>query len=394
MITYSFFFKNPKEVSILYLSLYENGKREKISLKIKEDPSTYNKDAQCFTKANPYYRTLNARLANIKSVLESEIRDAEVTNISLVDFRARIEQVINLTPKKVKKPQDSFISYFEKFTYSFNTKRVFARQHVTSLNVFKRFCEEQGINPTFDDMTYKLSEDFITWMATNNMAPNTRGTHIKRIKTAMNEAHIAKLHNNTDYKRFRKERVDTDNVYLTTDEVEAIAALSLDNGMEKARDLFLLGCHTGMRYSDYSRITLGDIHDSIIHNINKKTKVVVEIPAHPRVISILKRHGGAAPVISQQKFNAFIKDICRMAGITDKVTLRAKGRSSSMEKWEAVTSHTARRTGITNMYKAGVPIYRCMMISGHTTEKVFLQYIKITQKENAELLRSNPFFND
>lgn len=393
MKTYSFFFKNPKEVSILYLSLYENGKREKISLKIKEDPSTYNKEAQCFTKANPYYKILNARLANIKSILESEVRNAEVSQMSLLDFRTRIEEAINLTPKKVKKPQDSFISYFEKFTYAYSTKRKFARQHVTSLNVFKRFCKDMNINPTFSEMTYKLSEDFITWMATDGQSPNTRGTHMRRIKTAMNEAYIAKLHNNTDYKQFRKEKIDTDNIYLTTDEVEAIAALPLNNGMDKARDLFLLGCHTGMRYSDYSRITLDDIHDGIVHNINKKTQAVVEIPAHPRVISILKKHDGAAPIISQQKFNAFIKDICRMAGITDKVTLRAKGSSSSMEKWEAVTSHTARRTGITNMYKAGVPIYRCMMISGHTTEKVFLQYIKITQKENAELLRSNPFFN-
>ena len=393
MKTYSFFFKNPKEVSILYLSLYENGKREKVSLKIKEDPSTFDKDNYCFLKSNPFYRTLNARLANIKSILEIEIREAEVTQISLPEFRARIEQAINIAPKRKTSQKESFLSYFEKFVYNDNTKRSFSRQRTTTLNRLREYFSDRNINPTFDDIDYKFSEDFISWMSARGLSPNTRGVHIKRIKTAMNEAYKAKLHDNTDFKIFRKEVVDTDNVYLTTDEVEAIAALPLNNGMDKARDLFLLGCHTGMRYSDYSRITLDDIHDGIIHNINKKTQAVVEIPAHPRVISILKKHDGAAPIISQQKFNAFIKDICRMAGITDKVTLRAKGSSSSMEKWEAVTSHTARRTGITNMYKAGVPIYRCMMISGHTTEKVFLQYIKITQKENAELLRSNPFFN-
>lgn len=59
-----------------------------------------------------------------------------------------------------------------------------------------------------------------------------------------------------------------------------------------------------------------------------------------------------------------------------------------------VTSHTARRSGLTNLYKAGVSTYRCMLISGHTSEKTFFKYIKITAKENAEDLKACSFFRD
>lgn len=392
MKSYSFYFKDAKSVSMLILSITEGGKRERLSLHIKEDPATFDVASRTFTKANPHYKTLNARLAAICAVLEREIREAEVTGIALGPFRERIEDLMRLPRMRKTRTDNLFIPFFEGFVYNDSTKRTFARQSVTTLNVFKAYASERGINPTFDDMTYELSEDFISWLAARGLAPNTRGSHIKRIKAALHEAHLLRRHTNIDYQRFRKEREDVDSVYLTTGEVERIAALELVGGLDDARDLFLLGCHTGMRHSDYCRLAAADIHDGIIHNVNQKTKAVVEIPAHPRVLAILAKHGGRAPKISQQKFNQYIKDICRRAGITQRVTLRGRGVTRTMEKWEAVTSHTARRTGITNMYKAGVPVYRCMMISGHTTEKVFLSYIKITQEENAALLRDNPFF--
>ena len=84
MKTYTFVFKDPKQTSLLYLILRENGKREKISLQLKEDPSTFDKESYSFTKDNPHQKTLNARLNTIKSKLELLIREAEVTNDSLL----------------------------------------------------------------------------------------------------------------------------------------------------------------------------------------------------------------------------------------------------------------------------------------------------------------------
>jgi integrase len=88
----------------------------------------------------------------------------------------------------------------------------------------------------------------------------------------------------------------------------------------------------------------------------------------------------------------YIKEVCKEAGIKESVLVRKSGKHIRSEKWELVSSHTARRTGLTNMYKAGIPTYRCMMISGHKTEQVFLTYLRITQEENAQFLKENSFF--
>ena len=394
MKTYSFIFKDARQVSLLYLVLRENGKREKISLQLKEDPATFDKKNYIFTKANPYYKTLNARLNFIKSKLELLVREAEVTNDTLLEFRAKVIEAINVNaPTKVDKTKSNlFLPYFKEWSQMEGTKYKYNRYKTYSYNTLAEFCGKQ--NPTFDDINYAFCESFIEWMSERNLSANTRGSHVKFLKAAMNEAYKNKLHTNIDYKTFRKETEQIDAVYLTNEEVTKVAQLPLCGSYAAARDLFIVGCHTGMRFSDYSRLSMADISDGVIHFITQKCKAPVDIPVHPRVMEILQKRDGSMPKLSPQRFNMYIKDVCKEAGINERVTIRKGGKHIRCEKWELVSSHTARRTGLTNMYKAGIPVYRCMMISGHKTEAVFLTYIRITQEENAQFLKDNPFFKE
>lgn len=394
MKTYTFVFKDAKQTSLLYLVLREGGKREKISLQLKEDPATFDKKLYVFTKENPYHKTLNARLNFIKSQLEFLCREAEVTNDSLSEFRDKVVAAINATPVKKReqrKPETLFLPYFNRWAKTETTKSKMNRYKTYTYNVLVEYFGDK--EPTFDDIDYTFCEDFIEWMSnTKNLCANTRGSHVKFVKAAMNEAHKNKLHQNTEFKTFRKEAEQVDAVYLTNEEVTKVANLPLCGSYGIARDLFILGCHTGMRFSDYSRLSMKDISDGVIHFITQKCKAPVDLPAHPRVIDILTKHGGEAPKLSGQKFNVYIKQVCKEAGIDETVLVRKSGKHVRCEKWELVSSHTARRTGLTNMYKAGIPTYRCMMISGHKTEHVFLTYLRITQEENAQFLKNNPFF--
>ena len=393
MKTYTFVFKDANKTSLLYLVLRDNGKREKISLQLKEDPATFDKENYVFTKANPYYKTLNARLSFIKSKMELLVREAEVTNDTLLQFRAKVIEAINVNaPVKEDKSVDNlFLTYFYKWANLETTKSKYNRFKIYTHNLLSEYFGKK--QPTFNDINYTFCEDFIEWMSARGLCANTRGSHVKFVKAAMNEAYKNKLHTNEDFRSFRKEVEQVDAVYLTNDEVTKVAQLPLCGSYAIARDLFILGCHTGMRFSDYSRLSMNDISDGVIHFITQKCKAPVDIPAHPRVLEILKRYGGTAPKISGQKFNAYIKIVCKEAGINESMLVRKSGKHIRCEKWELVSSHTARRTGLTNMYKAGIPIYRCMMISGHKTEAVFMTYLRITQQENAEYLKNNPFFN-
>jgi integrase len=392
MKTYTFVFKDAAQTSLLYLVLRENGKREKISIQLKEDPATFDKEKYVFTKANPYYKTLNARLNQIKSKVELLIREAEVTNDSLVTLRAKVAEAINVkvTEKTEKTNESLFLPYFRMWSLGESTKYKYNRYKTYTYNLLTEYFN--GRQPTFDDINYTFCEDFIEWMSARDLSANTRGSHVKFIKAAMNEAFKNKLHKNEDFRTFRKETEQVDAVYLTNEEVTKVAELPLCGSHKIARDLFIIGCHTGMRFSDYSRLSMNDISDGVIHFITQKCKAPVDIPAHPRVLQILEQNGGVAPKISGQKFNVYIKQVCKEAGINESVLVRKGGKQVRHKKWELVSSHTARRTGLTNMYKAGIPTYRCMMISGHKTEQVFLTYIRITQEENAQYLKDNPFF--
>lgn len=394
MKSYTFVFKDPKQTSLLYLVLRENGKREKISLQLKEDPATFDKENYMFTKDNPYHKTLNARLNLIKSKLELMIREAEVTNDTLLEFRNRVVAAINVNAptKKEKKEEDLFLPYFKKWSLMETTKSRYNRFKTYTYNILTQYFGNK--QPTFNDINYSFCEDFIEWMSNErNLCANTRGSHVKFIKAAMNEAYKSKLHQNDEFKSFRKETEQVDSVYLTNEEVTRVAELPLCGSHGLVRDIFIVGCHTGMRFSDYSRLSMNDISDGVIHFITQKCKTPVDIPAHPRVLAILNKYGGTMPKISGQKFNAYIKDVCKEAGLTESVLVRKSGKHIRCQKWELVSSHTARRTGLTNMYKAGIPLYRCMMISGHKTEAVFMTYLRITQEENAQYLKENPFFN-
>lgn len=393
MKSYTFVFKDASQTSLLYLVLRENKQREKISLQLKEDPATFDKKQYTFTKANPYHKTLNSRLNFIKSKLDLMIREAELTNDSLSEFKEKVIKAINTKPSKkaVKDDKSLFLPYFYQWAITNDTKHKYNRFKKYTYNLLVEYFGKK--KPTFSDINYTFCEDFIEWMSKRNLCANTRGSHIKFIKAAMNEAHKNKLHNNEEFRTFRKEVEQIDAVYLTKEEVTKIAQLPLCGTYAVVRDLFIIGCHTGMRFSDYSRLSMDDISDGVIHFITQKCNTPVDIPAHPRVLEILKKYGGTVPEITPQKFNLYIKQVCKEAGLNESITLRKGGEQVRNEKWELISSHTARRTGLTNMYKAGIPTYRCMMISGHKTEKVFLTYLRITQEENAEYLKNNPFFS-
>ena len=96
-------------------------------------------------------------------------------------------------------------------------------------------------------------------------------------------------------------------------------------------------------------------------------------------------------IISNQKFNDYIKEVGKLAGINDNEvitkTIGGKLTSESLPKNELISSHTGRRSFCTNMYKRGLPTLMIMSISGHKTEKSFLKYIKVRQEEHAAMMK-------
>jgi len=165
--------------------------------------------------------------------------------------------------------------------------------------------------------------------------------------------------------------------------------------------LFLIGCNTALRFSDFTNIQPENIikNDSgtFLKMTTYKTGQKVEIPLNPMAVSILEKYNFQLPAnISNQKMNEHLKIIGEKAKINETIsitkTIAGKSVTTNYKKYELISCHTARRTGATLMYLSDIPTLSIMMITGHKTEKAFRGYIRIDSEQNAKKISTNKFF--
>jgi integrase len=129
----------------------------------------------------------------------------------------------------------------------------------------------------------------------------------------------------------------------------------------------------------------------------KKDKKVF-IPMHHLLRELLRRRSNILPKpISDQKHNKQIKVIGKLAGINEEVMIAKTRGGKRVEmvytKYELITSHTARRSGATNMYLAGVDLKFIQDILGHSKIEQTISYIKVSAEDNARRLINHPYFS-
>ena len=282
---------------------------------------------------------------------------------------------------------------------------------IKSIKSFKtQFCSfQEGKGQTYDfmDIDIDFYNDFVAYFTKKSYSPNTIGRNIKCLKTIMQAAKLEKLHNNTDIeqKAFKAISTDVQNIYLTDQEIKALFDLDLSKSpvLELARNVFLVGCYTAQRFSDYSTITKNNIRKlegggSVVDLKQKKTGERVIIPVRPELEYILSKYDYTLPHTWEQKINEHIKKVGRLAKIKELVSIEEiKGGlkvKKDVEKCDLIKTHTARRSGATNMYLAGIATIDIMKITGHKTEREFLKYIKVTKEQTAQTLMLHPYFSN
>lgn len=278
----------------------------------------------------------------------------------------------------------------------------------TSIKVYQRvlnhlegYQKARRKNLTFEDITEAFKADFIAYLQAQGLKNNTVRLMLNKLRTFIKNAHKRGIVSEDITKRVKLSipEEETDNTYLTEREIETLYNMEgMGERLENVRDLFLIGCLTGLRFSDFTQIREENIQQ-IEHNgkqveclvkSSKKTNNRVFIPlTNPMLKATLQKHGMKAPkVISSQKLNAYLKELAQLAGFTDEVELNGK----VYQKWEKVTSHTARRSFATNAYKRGVPVPDIMKFTGHKTIAAFMKYIKVEGQETAVILSEHDFF--
>jgi integrase len=269
---------------------------------------------------------------------------------------------------------------------------------------FDEYQKEKKVKLNFTSITMDFYDEFVRFFIKKDYSLNTIGRMIKNLKTLMRLSLDEGLHSNTEInrKRFKVMKTSVDNIYLSEAEINRIRDLDLsyNSVLDVARDVFLIGCYTAQRFSDFSRITPDNIKTlegiKVIDIIQQKTRERVIIPIKPELDRILQKYEYKVPKTWEQKVNFHIKTIGFKAKITEMIEVeKIKGGlkvKSLVPKNDLIKTHTARRTGCTLMYLAGIPAIDIMKISGHKTEREFLNYIKTSKEETAQNLAKHPYF--
>ena len=297
--------------------------------------------------------------------------------------------------------------------YTLNTCKVWSN----FLGILKRFIQ---IYPfTWKDINKALADRFVSFMEKNGYMVTSINKYIICFKAMIQNAMDQELHNNLIALRaFSKKKIqETDKakeIYLTKAELQALYEMPLEGLKDKVRDVFLVGCYTCQRFSDYARLEQENFTKTakgtkVVRIVQEKTGNDVVIPIlNDNLLHIAEKYGYDIPKVNDVILNRYIKQILKELSSTvpslarkERTLLTMKEREKEKQglvsferdnkgyvikpRYELASSHTARRSGITNLYLSGnFDTYQMMSISGHRDEKTFYEYIKLSSDEVAD----------
>lgn len=327
----------------------------------------------------------------------------------VIDNKYWLKETLALYYRPVKKRRDIPLDLVNFFEYYVDKKQnELSAGRIKTINVTKRKIEKFEIETKKKVKVNEISDDFKNRFAkysnSKQYSINTLQKDLKIIKTVCRYAKYLglEIHPQMDAIKLPNESVKS--IYLNLDELAAIANLNpKQEYLENARDWLLISCYTGQRISDFMRFEKSMIKEDkgkyLLEFKQVKTNKQMVIPISKEVRQILSKRNGEFPrAISDQKYNDFIKVVCKLAGINEicegkkRVSVATEGTKPTkndyrdivgkFEKWKLVSSHIGRRSFATNHY-GKIPTVHLINITGHSTEKQFLSYIKKSNRDLA-----------
>ena len=421
--------KKEKGTASVYLRVQKRNPKLNILVcsKVSVDIQQWDKVTQDVAKWNDYCKTQDGR--KVKETLDS-ISSAIDNLISQGIYdKARIDEVVEaivfreererqrIQEEEERQEQERLRQIKEQEegaeNYTLNTCKVWSN----FLGILKRFIQ---ISPfTWKDINKALADRFVSFMEKNGYMVTSINKYIICFKAMIQNAMDQELHNNLIALRaFSKKKIqETDKakeIYLTKAELQALYEMPLEGLKDKVRDVFLVGCYTCQRFSDYARLEKENFTKTakgtkVVRIVQEKTGNDVVIPIlNDNLLHIAEKYGYDIPKVNDVILNRYIKQILKELSSTvpslarkERTLLTMKEREKEKQglvsferdnkenvikpRYELVSSHTARRSGITNLYLSGnFDTYQMMSISGHRDEKTFYEYIKLSSDEVAD----------
>jgi len=405
MASVSFVLKDDKsQTSIMMLFRYDN-KRVKIYTKQSIDPVFWDKSKKRVRntiKINS--QDINSKLNEMENAI-LELYDKVLSEYSRKPDPKELKNLFELEyfdkkPQFSKNKHKSLLEVIDEYE-----KRMIVENKPKSAEKYREirkgliaFGKLYKYEIQFETITEEFRNDFIEYMQLEKgYAETTIYRKLKFVKTIINYAfdcrYIDKM--NINLKRFVTPYTEPDKISLTPEEVKEIEQLDLSRTpkLDRVRDKFLIGLYTGLRFGDFIRLNKNHIEDGKYIVIKQeKTEGVIIQPLWDSVKNIFEKYDYELPKpISESKFNLYLKEItkkCETLKREQEVKANVKGKMQvvSTPRHLLTTSHTARRTFVTNNVARGMELEDIATATGHASIKTLRTYIKLNNKQKADRL--------
>ncbi|MBF9239282.1 site-specific integrase [Hymenobacter sp. BT683] len=395
MLRTKYYLTDAKSVgeTALYAACYLEGQRKKIYLPtLTVKPEQWDAKAQKYRRNYAGFSDANHLLKKLAEGLEAahlqHTAKGKVTTVE--DLRA---VAARFTSGKQDQPPAGLLEHLDSWIES--AKRDRAPSTIKAYNTLRQhliaYSKLRRLRLEFASLDVAFCEAFKSYLLkTLSMGNASVNNQVKNLKVFLGQTFEQELHGYAHFKRFRKmEAVAPEVVYLTAAEKARLFALPLAHipYLEQTRDIFLFECETGLRFSDVLALRAEQVTNDSLVLTTQKTGDLLKVPLSPVAQGILKRYAGRAdgralPVISNQKTNAHLKTLGKLARIdAPTTTSQHKGServATTRPKYELMGTHTARRTFVTLALEGGMRPETLMRITGHKDYKMLHRYLKIT----------------
>lgn len=378
---------NKNGLQPIYIRVTLDGKRKEISTKHYINPKTWDPKNIKVKGNQESTKLINIYLHNIKNKITQTIMMLEFQNENI-----DIETFIQLITGNKKRKERSLIPIVQ--DHNNRMKALIGKEYAegtlqryeTALSHLKEFLKYQY---QIDDIPLsKLNHSFIAdfdfYLRTvRNCANNTTVKYIKNVKKIINICLSNGWLDKDPFLNYKTKLQEVERDILTQTELQILIEKDIIiDRLELIRDLFLFSCFTGLAFIDVKKLTKQNIVQGIdgsqwISTHRQKTETASRIPLldipksiinkykeHPKAIN----EGVLLPVGSNQKTNAYLKEIAAICGIEKDLTF-----------------HCARHTFATTVTLSnGVPIESVSKMLGHKSIKTTQHYAKITDKKVAD----------
>jgi site-specific recombinase XerD len=412
---YSFILDNPKSENDTYIFLFTTVSDGRLKLAIREriNPGNWSKENQRpkivkDKKLAESLKSITKKIDRIADRLDELSNQYKRSGKPLLKMNVEREISV-LIGKAIQIDTNDFFACFEAIYKDMVNGKLLTRSgkiyspgtlknYGQSLDYFTDFAKHHSLN--FSDVSLETYREFVKFINDQGKSLNYLGQHVKNWKRIMEIAFERGWHSNTVYKHkeFKTPSEQTYDIYLTEEELKKMydQNLSYNPKMEICRDWFIIDCYTGLRISDLKLLGSKNMQGEFITIVNEKTDTKVVLPVHPYVRALVSKYKGFPPKMNDQEINDEIKDVAEICGI-DKtelytVTEGGKRKDYYLKRYQMVSNHTARRSFITNLIKAGVEHTMIMKLAGIVKFETLARYIKLSAEEVADQAAKLDFF--